>query len=231
MLSKRFEPIKTAALGSMRAAGFFLLLTFGCGGVVFPLFGQTAAVGTPAPEVQSTNTSYVLIPNDLIKVVVYREPDLTAETRVDQDGTVTLHLIGPVKLGGKPISEVNQMIKELYEKDYLKSAGVTVTLVQSARTNAVAAKKIERITVSGQVKKPGVVELPEGQQKISLVEAIGLAGDFTNLANQEKVTVKRMVGGQEKVFTENVQSMMRDINAKPFLILPGDVIVVKQTLF
>ncbi|NBR84304.1 MAG: hypothetical protein EBS84_01130 [Proteobacteria bacterium] len=230
MLGKRLEPFKTAALGRMRTAAFFVLLAFGCGGVAFPLFGQTTEVGKSAPEAQSTNTSYVLIPNDLIRVVVYREPDLTAETRVDQDGTVTLHLIGPVKLGGKPISEANQKIKELYEKDFLRSAGVSVTLVQSARTNAVVAAKKDRITVSGQVKKPGVVELPEGQ-KVSLVEAIGLAGDFTNLANQEKVTVKRMVGGQEKVFTENVQAMMRDINAKPFLIIPGDVIVVKQTLF
>ncbi|NDD38377.1 MAG: hypothetical protein EB082_08250 [Verrucomicrobia bacterium] len=129
MLGKRLEPFKTAALGRMRTAAFFVLLAFGCGGVAFPLFGQTTEVGKSAPEAQSTNTSYVLIPNDLIRV------------------------------------------------------------------------------------------------------AIGLAGDFTNLANQEKVTVKRMVGGQEKVFTENVQAMMRDINAKPFLIIPGDVIVVKQTLF
>lgn len=229
MASKSIKSIKAAACRILWAAACVFLFTFAWRGLNDTLHAQTAPAAVQVAG-QATNASYVLGPNDLIRVAVYREPDLTTETRVDQDGTVTLHLIGTVKLGGKPIAEANLHIKELYEQDYLKSAGVTVTLVQTARTNAVVAKKLDRITVSGQVKKPGLVELPEGL-KVNLVEAIALAGDFTNLANQEKVTVKRMVGGQEKVFTEDVKAMMRDLNAKPFLVSPGDVIVVKQTIF
>lgn len=124
------------------------------------------------------------------------------------------------------------MIRRLYEKDYLVSAEVNIILVASAPTNKVAEplKPKLKFTVSGEVKKPGVVEIPEGE-KVNLVQAIMLAGDFTTLANQKSVTVKREEKGGPKIYTENVQSMLRDSKSKPFEVLPGDVIVVRQTIF
>jgi len=190
------------------------------------VIGGTAGVGG-AP-----NTSYILSVNDLVKVEVYKEDDLRREGRIDQDGTLTLPLIQTVRVGGRTIAEAREMIRRLYEKDYLVSAEVNITLVASSQTNKVAEPRKPKLkfTVSGEVKKPGVVEIPEGE-KVNLVQAIMLAGDFTTLANQKSVTVKREEKGGQKVYTENVQSMLRDSKSKPFEVLPGDVIVVRQTLF
>lgn len=180
-----------------------------------------------------TNTSYILLVNDLVRVVVYREPDLQRETRVDQDGTITLPLIESVRVGGKTIAEARALIRGLYEKDYLVSADVDIALVASSQTNKVAevAKpKLLKFTVSGQVKKPGIVEIPEGE-KLTLVEAILLAGDFTNVANKNKVSIMRVDKGSQKVFVEDVEAMLINPKSKRFEILPGDVISVKQTIF
>lgn len=181
--------------------------------------------------VQGTNTSYVLSANDLIRVEVYKEADLGTSTRIDQDGTVFLPLVETVKMGGRTVAEARELVRQLYEKDYLRAAHVTITVVESGRTNAASVKlKTEKFTIFGEIKKPGNIEIPEGE-KLDIVRAIAMAGDFTTLAKKNSVTVIRKGNGKQEKFDVDVQSMIRDSNAKPFEIKPGDVIEVRQTIF
>jgi protein involved in polysaccharide export with SLBB domain len=189
-----------------------------------------AAAGSTNNFASGTNTSYVLTVNDLVEIKVYKEDDLATKTRVDQDGTISLPLIKTVPVSGRTIAEAREIIRQLYEKDYLVSASVMVTLIESSRTNKAEVKPKLKFTVHGEVKKPGVVEIPEGE-KVDLVNAIALAGDFTPLANKRKVTVKRREGDALKVYELDVQSMLRDVKARPFEVRPGDLIEVRQTLF
>lgn len=188
------------------------------------------AMGQRLPTGVTNLASYIILVNDLIKVEVYKEEDLKRETRVDQDGTIKLPLIETVRVAGKTIAGARELVKTLYEKDYLRNADVAVTLIASSHTNAPppAAPKL-RFQVTGEVKKPGMIEIPEGE-KIDLVQAIGLAGDFTTLAHKSSVRVRRTEGGKEKLYDENVKNML-DGKSKPFPILPGDVITVRQTVF
>lgn len=187
---------------------------------------QPSVAGLPA----STNASYVISANDLIRIVVYKEPDLETETRVDQDGTVSLPLVQTVKVGGRSIAEAREVVRQLYEKDYLVAAHVNIVLVQSSQTNKMAEviKPKLRFTILGEVKKPGNIEMPEGE-KLDIVRAIGMAEGFTGLANKRSVTVNRK--GDPKPHDVDVQAITRDPKAKPFEIKPGDVIEVRQTLF
>ena len=211
-----------------------LAVLFSLLGVLLPsAFAQTP-VNHPTPHGTPSETKPKgggSLPAPFV-VKVYKEDDLRREARIDQDGTLSLPLIQAVRVGGRTIAEAREIIRRLYEKDYLVSADVSITLVASSQTNKVVEppKPKLKFTVSGEVKKPGVVEIPEGE-KINLVQAIMLAGDFTTLANQKSVTVKREEKGGQKVYTENVQSMLRDSKSKPFEVLPGDVIVVRQTIF
>lgn len=189
-----------------------------------------AIVGQRLPVGVTNLASYIILVNDLIKVEVYKEDDLKRETRVDQDGTIKLPLIETVRVAGKTIAGARELVKTLYEKDFLVNADVSVTLIASSHTNAPppAAPKL-RFQVTGEVKKPGMIEIPDGE-KIDLVQAIGLAGDFTTLANKSSVRVRRSEGGKEKLYDEDVKKML-DGKSKPFPILPGDVITVRQTVF
>ena len=178
----------------------------------------------------ATNTSYVLTVNDLVEVKVYKEDDLTTKTRVDQDGTIALPLIGAIPISGLTVAVARESIRLSYEKDYLVSANVTLTLLESSKTNKADAKPKLKFTARGEVKKPGVIEFPENE-KLDLVNAIALAGDFTTLANQQRVTVRRTEGNVQRVYELDVRAMIRDVKAKPFEVKPGDVIEVRQTVF
>ena len=181
---------------------------------------------------EGTNTSYVLSANDLIRVEVYKEADLGTSTRVDQDGTVFLPLVETVKIGGLTVAEARELVRQLYEKDYLRAAHVIITVVESGKTNIapVLKPKAEKFTIFGEVKKPGNIEIPEGE-KLDIVRAIAMADGFTQLAKKNSVKVNRKWNGKQEKFDVDVQSLIRDPNAKPFEIKPGDVIEVRQTIF
>ena len=204
------------------------------GGRFETVLGADTVALTPVGAVpdSSTNKSYVISVNDLIRFEVYKEPDLTTETRVDQDGTVSLPLVKTVMVGGRSISEARETVRLLYEKDFLVAAHVNIVLVQSSKTNKepVLVKPKLRFTILGQVKKPGNHEIQEGE-KVSIVQAIAIAEGFTGVANQKSVTVLRTVNGKTEKFELDVKQMMNDSKAKPFEIKPGDMIDVRQTVF
>jgi len=223
------RPATVAVIARWRVLVFIMVISV-CHLLQVAGWAQVDGVVGVTNGLASTNTSYILNVNDLVEVKVYKEDDLLTKTRVDQDGTISLPLIRTVTVSGHTIAEAREVIRQLYEKDYLVSANVLVTLLESSRTNKAEAKPKLKFTVHGEVKKPGVVEIPEGEQ-MDLVNAIALAGDFTPLANKRKVTIKRREGDALKVYELDVQSMLRDVKAKPFEVRPGDLIEVRQTLF
>lgn len=223
---KKTIQVQAAIRTLLWVAAFFF------GGRFETVRGADTVALTPVGAVpdSSTNKSYVISVNDLIRFEVYKEPDLTTETRVDQDGTVSLPLVKTVMVGGRSISEARETVRLLYEKDFLVAAHVNIFLVQSSKTNKEPVKPKLRFTILGQVKKPGNHEIQEGE-KVSIVQAIAIAEGFTGVANQKSVTVLRTVNGKTEKFELDVKQMMNDSKAKPFEIKPGDMIDVRQTVF
>jgi protein involved in polysaccharide export with SLBB domain len=81
------------------------------------------------------------------------------------------------------------------------------------------------VTVLGEVQHPGKVVLPsEGQ--LDLLGAIALAGGYTVDAEPEKVDVRRSVNGHDTVLTINATDLARNTNVQPFIVEPGDSIIV-----
>ena len=223
---KKTIQVQAAIRTLLWVAAFFF------GGRFETVRGADTVALTPVGAVpdSSTNKSYVISVNDLLRFEVYKEPDLTTETRVDQDGTVSLPLVKTVMVGGRSISEARDTVRLLYEKDFLVAAHVNIFLVQSSKTNKEPVKAKLRFTILGQVKKPGNHEIQEGE-KVSIVQAIAIAEGFTGIANQKNVTVLRTINGKTEPFKLDVKAMMTDSKAKPFEIKPGDQIVVDQTFF
>lgn len=128
---------------------------------------------------------YLLQPGDIIRVLVLGEEELNklGEVRVSQEFTVVLPLIGSVDLKGKTVRQGESVIRALYEKDYLVSPQVNVSVL----------KYVERtVQVFGSVNKPGVVPYPP-EEGLSLSEAISRAEGFTRLADKKKVTLTRVL--------------------------------------
>jgi polysaccharide export outer membrane protein len=176
-----------------------------------------------AQPLEEKDRNYHLAPNDLLDFRVFQEPELDAVVRVSGDGTASFALIGPVQIGGRTISESLELIKARYRDGFLKNPQVSLTVRSYA-------KKL--FTILGQVQKPGSYDM-QGTSHITLLQAIGMAGGYTRIADPSNVTVKRMEGsiGQEQVLKLNAKRMARGEDKATFHIQPGDVISVGESLF
>jgi protein involved in polysaccharide export with SLBB domain len=174
-----------------------------------------------SPGLQAQDANYRLSANDLLDFRVFQEPELDGVIRVSGDGTAIFPLIGAVNLVGKTVTEATEMVRVRYRDGYLVYPQVSLTV----RTYA---QKL--FTVLGQVQKPGSYDM-KGSDEITLLQAIGMAGGYTKIANPGRVTVKRVEGGREEVLRVDAKRMARGGDSSSFYIKPGDIITVAESLF
>lgn len=190
---------------------------------VIALVGSVGLTDLPAQSPLERDQNYRLAPNDLLDFRVFQEPELDAVVRVSGDGTASFALIGPVPIGGRTIAESIELIKARYRDGYLKNPQLSITVRSYA-------KKL--FTILGQVQKPGSYDM-QGTSQITLLQAIGMAGGYTRIADPANVTVKRLAGPDsgERVQKLNAKRMARGEDKTTFYIQPGDVISVGESLF
>ena len=165
--------------------------------------------------------AYVLRSNDLIRITVFQEDDLTTETRISKAGNITFPLLGSLKVEGKTEAAVTEEIRALLDRDYVINPQVSITVLEYAK---------QRVTVLGQVQKPGTMEIPT-EGNLDLLGLIAMAGGYTRIADPARITVRRLVDGKDVVLQVNAKDLARDKNVKPFLILPGDTVSVAESMF
>lgn len=186
----------------------------------FTTLGQTViAQTTDAPATEQVRSNYLLKPSDLIEVMVFQEPDLNKQVRIEADGSIVLPLINRVKVGGLSIDEARQQIQELYNEDFLVNPQVNLLVLEY---------RMRKVDVIGQVNQPGPIEIPS-DQALSLVEAISQAGSFTRLARRTTVQVTRTdTDGKKRVIEINVDRMMSSEDAPDFILQDGDIVFVPE---
>lgn len=169
----------------------------------------------------SVGNDYVLRPNDVISLTVFQEPDLACSERIAADGTISVPLVGRVRIAGKTVLSATSTIKAALEADYLVNAQVSLGVTEATK---------QYFTLLGQVAAPGAYALP-ASGRLSLMQAIGLAGGFTRLASPSKITVKRVLDGKEELIKVDGNDLASGKNSGGFDVLPGDVITIKERLF
>ncbi len=174
-----------------------------------------------ATPLRAQQANYLLAPNDLVSVTVFQEDDLATKARVGNDGTISVPLIGSVRIGGKSVDDAAQIIRARLAKGYLVNPQVNVGVVEFAK---------RLVTVLGQVQKGGTFEFPN-QGPLDLLQAIGLAGGYSKTANPAKIILKRRVNGKDVVVQLNGKELAGKKDAQPFEVLPGDTITVSESIF
>jgi len=193
-----------------------------------PLLLLLCAMGALPSLAQSQNSAapssppasnYRLSANDLVHVKVFQEEELDATVRIAKDGTIQFPLIGSARIGGRTVQEAAQTL-EAALREYLVRPQVSLRVTEYSK---------RRFTVLGQVAKPGAYDMPE-DQAMNLLEAIGVAGGYTRIANPAKVILKRKVNGQETIYKLNAKTMAIDGENQRFDVLPGDTIMVGESI-
>lgn len=185
--------------------------------------GQNEAVqGQPAQKMEQGD--YTLGPGDAIRILVFQNPDLTLETRVNEGGTITYPLIGSVKVGGMPIAEAENAIAAALKKGgFVQQPQVNIVLIQ-VRGNQVA--------VLGAVNRPGRFPLETFNTRLSemLANAGGIINGVAGIGGgSDTVIVTGWRNGQRFRKEVDVPSMF--VQNKPeddIEVAAGDVIFVPE---
>ena len=174
----------------------------------------------PVTALSSGESDYVLVIGDVIELNVFREPELTTQAIIARDGSVQLPLVREVSLAGLTIRDAREVLRGLYDKQFLVNPQVFLNVVKYAQ---------RKFTIMGQVTRPGSYEL-QGGERMDILEAIGLAGGFTRVADRGRVTIQRKEKGSVNAIRANAKRMA-DGKEMPIEIQPGDVITVSESWF
>ncbi|MEA3448627.1 MAG: polysaccharide biosynthesis/export family protein [Bacteroidota bacterium] len=110
---------------------------------------------------------------------------------IDENGNVSLPVIGEVHLAGKIRSEAVKILESIYQ-DYIENPVVNIHIENY------------KITVLGDVKRPGTYKIPN--ERITILEAIGLAGDLKMSGVRTNVLVIREHDGEKKEYRVDLTS-------------------------
>lgn len=172
------------------------------------------------PSLMAGEGDYILAPGDTLDLMVYKEPDLSMRSKIARDGRVQLPLLGEVAVAGMSVREAQNRIRDLYNADYLVDPQIYLNIASYVQ---------RKITVIGQVQSPGSYELM-GTESLGILEAVGMAGGFTRIADTKNIQVKRKVGGKTELFKVN-SKRLDDEKGGGFKVLPGDIVTVGESWY
>lgn len=155
-------------------------------------------------------------PGDVVKIRIYREPDLSSVYRIDHRGMISLPLVGQLKIGDLTPSAAEAYIRASYKKGYLRNPQV-VLFVKEYHS--------KKIFIFGEVQKPGTFRY---ESNMSIIQAVTLAGGFSRTAWKNRTNVTRVINGQEKKLIVPVEAIGQGRKAN-FYLKPGDIIFVPES--
>jgi polysaccharide export outer membrane protein len=182
------------------------------------LQAQEAAKSAPArpqPVAQAaaiTDASYKIGPQDVLRVDVWKETEISRSVPVRPDGKISLPLLNDVQAAGRTAMELANTITEGLKK-FINNPQVTVSV---AEINS------RRVYVTGEVTRPGAYPL---LPNMTALQALTSAGGFTQFSNPKKIYVLRNESGKQVKHPFNYKSVL-DGKQDDIPLLPGDTIVV-----
>lgn len=203
---------------------------------VFVLAAMFAATGAYADvsddEVKSlaafskeatSDPSYELQIGDRLRLKIFPEDQYIkgGDMQVSPDGNITLPLIGKVPVAGKSVLKAQRELAEIVDKDYIVDPEVVIEVLQFRE---------QSIIILGQIKKPGTYSFPAGASELSLLQAVSLAGGFSEIANIKKIKIVRKAGGKNKIIRANAEAIISG-DQEDVELEPDDVIHVSESLF
>lgn len=186
------------------------------------LLGACASSTPPSPALQNpvaraTNEEYRLGAGDLLQISVFQVEELSGKVRISRHGEISLSLIGTVRAAGLTSRDLEEVLAQRLKERYLQEPQVSVFIEEFTS---------QRVTIEGQVKKPGVYALTGGNT--TLLQAIAMGGGPDELAAINKVQVFRVnKEGTRQAHLFDIDAIRSGQAADPTLI-GDDIIIVHE---
>ena len=186
----------------------------------------TPVAAAPRPEPQGPGASgvptpppvpkgYVIGPEDVLSVIVWREQEMSSEVVVRPDGKISLPLLNDVQAAGYTPEQLAEIV-EKSAKQFIADSDATVI---------VKAINSRKVYVIGEVAKPGMFPLTSEMNVLQLIAAVG---GLLEYADRSNITILRNENGQERRLRFNYKEVIAGRNLQQNIELhPGDTILVR----
>ncbi|HWY60257.1 MAG TPA: polysaccharide biosynthesis/export family protein [Terriglobales bacterium] len=176
-----------------------------------PVKSETSSKPATPPTVDA---DYKIGPQDLIRIDVWKEPDISRTIPVRPDGKISLPLLNDVQASGLTAMQLASSLRESLSK-YLNNPQVTVTVTEI---------NSRRVYITGEVNRAGAIPL---LPNMTVLQALASAGGFTQFAKLKNIYVLRTENGKQEKHPFNYKEVVKGNLAEQNIPLqPGDVIVV-----
>lgn len=190
-----------------------LLIAFG----LAMLAGFSAAQDKSAEESKS-GFDLPLAAGDMIRILVFQNPDLTLETRVSETGSISYPLIGTVQVGGLTIDAAEKAIaKGLRDGGFVQQPQVNISLVQALGN---------RVTVVGMVARPGRVPLENLGTRVT--EILAASGGIAQGGSDTVVLTGTRNGKPFRKEIDTLAIYMDGKRGEDIGVVAGDVLYVHR---
>lgn len=179
-------------------------------GKIFLLLSMVMLAATPghAAELEPEPVpTYRLGAGDRVLVTVFGHDDLSGEFEINGANMISMPLISDIEAAGLTVNELEEAIVAALQPDYLKNPIVSVDVVN-----------FRPFYIIGEVVNPGSYPYTD---RMTVINAVAVAGGFTYRAKKNKVLIRRGSG-------EQVAEIAVDMDT---VVLPGDVIEVPERFF
>ena len=186
--------------------------------IVFSASAQEQAKKTEQPPSTATASpdpsAYKIGPQDVLRIDVWKEPDISRTIPVRPDGKISLPLLSDVQAAGLTTKELEAAIRDGLTK-YITNPQVTVSVTEI---------NSRRVYCTGEVSKPGALNL---LPNMTALQAISSCGGFTQFARIKGIYILRDENGKQKQYPFNYKDVVKGKRPEDNILLqPGDVIVV-----
>ena len=175
--------------------------------------GSAGKAAEPAATL-SADADYRIGPQDVVRIDVWKEPDISRTIPVRPDGKISVPLLNDVQASGLTAMQLAASLREGLSK-YLNNPQVTVTVTEI---------NSRRVYLTGEVNHPGALPL---LPNMTVLQALSSAGGFTQFAKLKSIYIMRTENGKQVKHPFNYKEVVKGNLADQNIPLqPGDVIVI-----
>lgn len=174
---------------------------------------RDASASAPTTAVDRKSAEYLIGPEDVLDILVWKSQELSRVVPVRPDGMVSLPLVNDIQAAGfSPTALRTEIVQRLSEFVPSPEVSVIVREVHSVK-----------VAVMGAVKMPGRYEV---KSPATVLELLAQAQGFTEFANRDRIIVLRQSGGTQTRIPFNYSKVASGNEQENFFVGPGDIIVV-----
>ena len=168
----------------------------------------------PVGEIAADSDQYVIGPEDVLLIHVWREETLTRQVTVRIDGKISHPLIDEIQAVGLTPMQLRKAVTERIKK-FVDDPVVTIIVMEANSF---------KVFISGEVRGQGVHRL---RKETTILELIPMVGGFTEWADQKKIMIIRKEDGKEKRIIVNYKKIVKgEKGANNIVLRAGDIIIV-----